>query len=202
MQDVLNMAGRVAAKKATLRLRGESGTGKEFIAHAIHYASARKDKPFVAFNVAALVPMLIESELFGHEKGAFTAVDRQRIGRFEQADGGTLFIDEIGAIPIELQTKFLRALQESRIEHLGGNKSVQVDIRVIAATNKNLEAMIKQGMFREDLCYRLNVATIHLPPLRERKENMPHLYNHFLQKYLREMNKEIKGSHEKRLTSS
>ena len=192
MQDVLNMAGRVAATKATVLLRGESGTGKEVIAHAIHYSSPRKDKPFIAFNVAALSPTLIESELFGHEKGAFTGADRQRIGRFEQADNGTLFIDEIGDIPIELQTKFLRALQESCIEHLGGNKSIQVDIRVIAATNKNLEAMIKQGTFREDLYYRLNVVTIHLPPLRERKEDIPHLCNHFLKKCSGEMNKEIK----------
>jgi len=191
MQEVLNMAGRVAATKATVLLRGESGTGKEVIAHAIHYASPRKDKPFVAFNVAALSPNLIESELFGHEKGAFTGADRQRIGRFEQADGGTLFIDEIGDIHLELQTKFLRALQDSHIEHLGGNKSIEVDIRVIAATNKNLEAMIKQGTFREDLYYRLNVVTIHIPPLRERKEDIPHLCNHFLHKYSMEMNKKI-----------
>jgi DNA-binding NtrC family response regulator len=191
MEEVLNIAGRVAETKASVLLCGESGTGKEVVARAIHFASTRKNGPFVAFNVAALSPTLIESELFGHEKGAFTGADRFRIGRFEQASGGTIFIDEIGDIPVELQTKFLRVLQESVIERLGGSKSIQVDIRVIAATNKDLESMIKKGTFRDDLYYRLNVVTINIPPLRERKEDITLLCNHFLEKYAKANNKEI-----------
>jgi len=191
MQEVLNIAGRVAGSKATVLLRGESGTGKEVIARAIHLASQRKNGPFVAFNVAALAPTLIESELFGHEKGAFTGADRSRVGRFEQASGGTIFIDEIGDIPVEIQTKFLRILQENYIELIGGNQPIQVDLRVIAATNKNLESMIRKGTFREDLYYRLNVVTINLPPLRERKEDIPHLCQHFLHKYATENNKNV-----------
>jgi two-component system NtrC family response regulator len=193
MQEVLNMAGRVAGTKATALLRGESGTGKEIMARAIHYSSPRKDKPFIAFNVAAFSPTLIENELFGHEKGAFTGADKARIGRFEQADEGTIFIDEIGDIPVELQSKFLRVLQENFIQHLGGNKQINVDIRVVAATNKNLEEMIKRGTFREDLYYRLNVMTISIPPLRERKEDVPLLLSHFLKKSEKEIGKEIKG---------
>lgn len=192
MQEVLNIAGRVANTKATVLLRGESGTGKEVMARAIHYTSPRKNKPFIAFNVAAFSPTLIESELFGHEKGAFTGADKARIGRFEQADEGTIFIDEIGDIPVELQTKFLRVLQENFIQHIGGNRQINVDIRVITATNKNLEEMIKNGTFREDLYYRLNVMTINIPPLRERKEDIPPLLNHFLKKSCREIGKEIK----------
>lgn len=193
LQEVLNMAGRVAGTKASVLLRGESGTGKEVIARAIHYASPRRGKPFVAFNAAALPPTLIESELFGHEKGAFTGADKLRIGRFEQAHEGTIFIDEIGDIPVESQMKFLRVLQESTIEHLGGNKSIPVDIRVIAATNRNLESMIKSGTFREDLYYRLNVVAIDIPPLRERREDIPVLCNHFLKKYAEEMAKDVTG---------
>lgn len=193
MQQVLNLAGRVAATKASVLLRGESGTGKEVLARALHLASPRKNGPFVAFNVAALSPNLIESDLFGHEKGAFTGADRPRIGRFEQASQGTIFIDEIGDIPVELQMKFLRVLQESTIEHLGGNKTIDVDIRVVAATNKNLEAMIKNGTFREDLYYRLNVVTIDIPPLRDRREDIPGLCKHFLKKYVEENHKEVEG---------
>ena len=192
MQEVLNLAGRVAETKASVLLCGESGTGKELIARAIHFASPRKEESFVAFNVAALSPTLIESELFGHEKGAFTGADRLRIGRFEQANRGTIFIDEIGDIPLEVQTKFLRVLQESYFERSGGNKAVHVDIRVIAATNKNLESMIKNGTFREDLYYRLNVVTIFIPPLRERKEDIPPLSYHFLHKYAEENGKDIR----------
>jgi DNA-binding NtrC family response regulator len=192
MQEVLNMAGRVAGTKATVLLRGESGTGKEIMARAIHYSSPRKYKPFIAFNVGAFSPTLIESELFGHEKGAFTGADKSRIGRFEQADGGTIFIDEIGDIPLDLQTKFLRVLQENYFQHLGGNTQINVDIRVVAATNKNLEELIKRGIFREDLYYRLNVMTINIPPLRERKEDVPHLLNHFLKKSKEEIGKEVK----------
>lgn len=193
MQHVLNLAGRVAETKASILLNGESGTGKEVMARAIHLASPRQDKPFVAFNVAALSPNLIESELFGHEKGAFTGADKQRIGRFEQANGGTIFIDEIGDIPLEIQTKFLRVLQESQIERLGGSAVINVDIRVIAATNKNLEAMIKEGTFREDLYYRLNVVTINLPPLRERKEDVPLMCDYFIKKVAEINGKNIDG---------
>ena len=182
MQQVLNLAGRVAESKATVLLRGESGTGKEVLAKAIHYASPRKGAPFIAFNVAALSPTLIESELFGHEKGAFTGADRLRLGRFEQAHGGTIFIDEIGDIPVELQTKFLRVLQESEIERIGGNVRIPVDIRVIAATNRDLEQLIKNGGFREDLYYRINVVSIPLPPLRDRKEDIVPLCQYFLQR--------------------
>lgn len=183
MEEVLNMAARVAETKASVLIIGESGTGKEVLARAIHIASHRNVCPFVAFNVAALSPTLIESELFGHEKGAFTGADRQRTGRFEQANGGTLFIDEIGDIPVELQTKFLRVLQENYVERLGGNQSIDIDIRVIAATNKDLETKIRDNTFREDLYYRLNVVSILIPPLRERKEDIPPLSQHFLKKY-------------------
>lgn len=193
MEDVLNLAGRVAETKASILLCGESGTGKEVIARAIHYASNRQEGLFVAFNVAALSPTLIESELFGHEKGAFTGADRLRTGRFEQANDGTIFIDEIGDIPLELQAKFLRVLQENYIERLGSDKQIDVDIRVIAATNKNLETMIRQGTFREDLYYRLNVVKINIPPLKERKEDIPHLCDHFIRKYAAANNKEIEG---------
>jgi DNA-binding NtrC family response regulator len=182
MQQVLNLAGRVADSKATVLLRGESGTGKEVLAKAVHYASPRKEGPFIAFNVAALSPTLIESELFGHEKGSFTGADRLRLGRFEQAHGGTIFIDEIGDIPVELQTKFLRVLQESEIERIGGNVKIPIDIRIIAATNRDLELLIKNGSFREDLYYRINVVSIPLPPLRERKEDIVPLCQYFLQK--------------------
>jgi DNA-binding NtrC family response regulator len=191
MQEVLNLAGRVAETKASILLRGESGTGKEVVAHAIHYASLRKNEPFVAFNVAALPPTLIESELFGHEKGAFTGADQVRTGRFEQANKGTIFIDEIGDIPIEIQTKFLRVLQENTFERLGGSTPINVDIRVIAATHKDIESMIREGTFREDLYYRLNVVTITIPPLRERKDDIPPLCRHFLRKATEENSKDV-----------
>jgi len=193
MQEVLNIAGRVASSKASVLIRGESGTGKEVIAQAIHYASPRKDEPFIAFNVAALSPTLIESDLFGHEKGAFTGADKSRLGRFLQADKGTLFIDEIGDIPVELQPKLLRVLQENVVEQLGGSKPVSVDIRIIAATNKDLEKMMEQGTFREDLYYRLNVVTITIPPLRDRKEDIMPLCDLFIKKYAAQNEKEIKG---------
>ena len=191
MQEVLNLAGRVAETKASILLRGESGTGKEVIAHAIHYASLRKDEPFVAFNVAALPPTLIESELFGHEKGAFTGADQVRTGRFEQADKGTIFIDEIGDIPLEIQTKFLRVLQENTFERLGGSIPINTDIRVIAATHKDIESMIQDGTFREDLYYRLKVVSITIPPLRERKDDIPPLCRHFLRKSAEENGKDV-----------
>jgi two-component system NtrC family response regulator len=193
MQQVLNLAGRVAATRTTVLLRGESGTGKEVIARAIHLASPRKERPFVAFSAAALSPTLIESELFGHEKGAFTGADRLRVGRFEQAHEGTIFIDEVGDIPVDLQKKFLRVLQENSFEHLGGDKSINVDLRTIAATNRDLESMIKEGSFREDLYYRLNVITVDIPPLRERKDDIPPLCSHFLKKYVQDSSKDIQG---------
>ena len=193
MSAVLNLAARVAETKASILLSGESGTGKEVVARAIHLASHRKENPFIAFNVAALSPALIESELFGHEKGAFTGADRQRFGRFEQADGGTLFIDEIGDIPLEVQTKFLRVLQENVIERTGGNQTIPVDIRIIAATHKDLEQMIRTGTFREDLYYRLNVVKIHIPPLRERKEDIPPLCQYFVRKYAEINGKNVEG---------
>jgi two-component system NtrC family response regulator len=193
MQEVLNITSRVAPSKASVLIRGESGVGKEVVAKVIHYASPRKNAPFVAFNVAALSPTLIESELFGHQKGAFTGADRSREGRFVQAHTGTLFIDEIGDIPVELQTKFLRVLQENIVEPLGSSKPIPIDIRIIAATNKNLESIIKNGLFREDLYYRLNVITIYIPPLRERKEDILPLTDLFIKKYSSENKKDIKG---------
>jgi len=193
MQEVLNMAGRVAASKASVLISGESGTGKEVVARTIHYASPRKNAPFVAFNVAALSPTLIESELFGHEKGSFTGANRAREGRFAQAHTGTLFIDEIGDIPVELQSKFLRVLQENYVEQIGSSKAIPVDIRVIAATNRNLEAMMRDGTFREDLYYRLNVVSIYVPPLRERKEDILPLCDLFINRFAEENNKEVSG---------
>ncbi len=193
MEEVLNTAGRVANSKASVLIRGESGTGKELIARAIHFASSRKDKPFVVVNVAALSENLIESELFGHEKGAFTGAIQQRPGRFEQADGGTLFIDEVGDIPLPVQVKLLRAIQFGEIERIGGSKPLKVDVRIIAATHRNLEEMIQNGMFRDDLYYRLNVVTIHIPPLRKRKTDIPILVDHFIKKYAQENQREIKG---------
>lgn len=193
MQEVLNLAGRVASSKASVLIRGESGTGKEVIAKTIHYASPRKEGPFIAFNVAALSPGLIENELFGHEKGAFTGADRTADGRLQQAHTGTLFIDEIGDIPIDIQAKFLRVLQENTIERLGSHKSFTIDIRVIAATNKDLEAMIREQSFREDLYYRLNVVMIQIPPLRDRKEDILPLCDLFISKYASENAKEVKG---------
>jgi DNA-binding NtrC family response regulator len=193
METVLNTAGRVASSKASVLIRGESGTGKELIARAIHYSSPRKDKPFVVVNIAALAENLIESELFGHEKGAFTGASQQRIGRFEQANGGTLFIDEVGDIPLPIQIKLLRAIQFGEIERVGGSIPVKVDVRIIAATHRQLEDMIGEGAFRDDLYYRLNVVTIYVPPLRQRKTDIPVLAEYFIQKYARENQKAVKG---------
>ena len=193
MEEVLNTAARVAKSKATVLIRGESGTGKELIAHAIHFASDRKDKPMITVNCAALTESLLESELFGHEKGSFTGAIDRRIGRFEQADGGTLFIDEIGDIPLQTQVKLLRALQFGEFQRVGGNETIKSDVRVIAATNRNLEEMIRQGTFREDLFYRINVVTIYIPPLRERKTDIPILIRHFIEKFARDNDKKITG---------
>ncbi len=193
MEEVLNTAGRAAKSKATVLIRGESGTGKELIAKAVHFASSRKDKPMITVNCAALTETLLESELFGHEKGSFTGASAMRIGRFEQANGGTLFIDEIGDIPLQTQVKLLRALQFGEFQRVGGTETIKVDVRILTATNRNLEDMIQQGSFREDLFYRINVVAIHIPPLRERKTDIPLLIAHFINKYASENEKEISG---------
>lgn len=193
MEEVINLVARVAPSKTTVLVLGESGTGKELIARTIHYASPRKDKPCVVVNVAALSESLLESELFGHERGAFTGANQQRIGCFEQADGGTLFIDEVGDIPLPIQAKLLRAIQFGQIQRLGGNKTINVDVRIVAATNRDIEEMVKNGEFREDLYYRLNVVTIRLPALRRRKTDIPLLVEKFIEKFSRENQKRIKG---------
>jgi len=193
MEEVLNNAARVANSKATVLVRGESGTGKELIARAIHHASPRKEKPFVVINVAALPENLLESELFGHVKGAFTGATKDRIGRFKEADGGTLFIDEVGDIPLTVQVKLLRAIQFGNIQQVGGNESIDVNVRIIGATHRNLEEMMKAGEFREDLYYRLNVVSIWIPPLRKRKSDIPKLVDHFIQKYAGENEKKVEG---------
>ncbi len=193
MEEVMNLVGRVAASNATVLLRGESGTGKELIAKAIHYHSPRASRPLIKVNCAALPETLLESELFGHEKGAFTGATSRRIGRFEAADTGTLFLDEIGDIPPSVQVKLLRVLQEKEFERIGGNETIKVDVRLVAATNRDLEKAMKDGSFREDLYYRLNVVAVVLPPLRERKEDIPALMEHFLRKYGRENKKNIAG---------
>jgi nitrogen regulation protein NR(I) len=183
MQDVCKEIGRVAAKPVTVLIRGETGTGKELIARAIYQHSARAKAPFIAINCAAIPENLLESELFGHERGAFTGADHRRIGRFEQADKGTLFLDEIGDLPHNTQVKLLRVLQQQAFQRVGGAEAISVDVRIIAATHRNLEGMIREGKFREDLFHRLNVVCLQLPPLRERREDIPMLVQHFLRKY-------------------
>jgi DNA-binding NtrC family response regulator len=183
MEQVLSIASRVAESKASVLISGESGTGKELVASAIHFASGRKSNPFVAVNCAALNENLLESELFGHEKGAFTGADKKRYGRFETANGGTIFLDEIGDIPLSMQVKLLRVLQEEKFERVGSSETVEVDVRVIAATNKDLKQLIKEGKFREDLYFRLNVVSIEIPPLRERREDIIPLAEFFVNKY-------------------
>ena len=192
MKLVYEQISQVAKSNATVLLRGESGTGKEMIANAIHYNSLRSKKPLIKINCAALPETLIESELFGHEKGAFTGADRFKKGRFELADGGTLFLDEIGDLPMQTQIKLLRALQEREFERIGGMQTIKSNIRLITATNKNLEEAIAKGILREDLYYRINVFSIFLPPLRERKSDVLLLAEHFLEKYEIEHNKRIR----------
>jgi two-component system response regulator AtoC len=182
MKKIFSLIEKVAASDSTVLLLGESGTGKELIATTIHYQSRRKDRPIIKVNCGALPESLIESELFGHEKGAFTGAVRRRPGRFELADGGTIFLDEIGDIPLATQTKLLRVIQEKTFERVGGSDTLSVDCRIIAATNRNLEADVKAGRFREDLYYRLHVIPMTLPPLRERKEDIPRLVDFFLGK--------------------
>lgn len=193
MENVLNTAGRVAETKATVLIRGESGTGKELIAKAIHFASNRKDKAFVTVNVASLSENLLESELFGHEKGSFTGAINSRIGRFQQANGGTIFIDEVGDIPLPVQVKLLRTIQFGEYQKIGSNVNEKTDVRIIAATHRNLEEMISNGLFREDLYYRLNVISITLPSLRQRKVDIPLLIDHFIKMFSGDLNKNIKG---------
>jgi DNA-binding NtrC family response regulator len=191
MEEVMGLVGRVAPSQATILIQGESGTGKELIANAIHYASGRAGKALIKVSCSALPETLLESELFGHEKGAFTGAVQRRIGRFEEADEGTIFLDEIGELSPGIQVKLLRILQEKEFQRIGSNVNLKTDVRVITATNRNLEDRIKEGLFREDLYYRLNVISIHLPPLRERREDIPLLIDFFLKKYSKTNQKPI-----------
>ena len=193
MEEALNMAARSASSRTSVLIEGESGTGKELIVRAIHYASKRKDKPLVVVNCAAISENLIESELFGHEKGAFTGAVQSRKGRVEEANQGTLFLDEVGDVPLSIQVKLLRFLQFGEFQHVGSNQIRKVDVRLIAATNRNLQEMIKKNTFREDFYYRLNVINIHVPPLRKRKEDIPLLIDYFIKKYSAENTKNIGG---------
>ena len=191
MQDVCKELGRVAARPVTVLIRGETGTGKELIARAIYQHSPRAHAPFIAINCAAVPENLLESELFGHERGAFTGADQRRIGRFEQANKGTLFLDEIGDLPPNTQVKLLRVLQQQTFQRVGGTETISVDVRVLAATHCNLETMIRDGKFREDLFHRLNVVCLQLPPLRDRREDIPALVQHFFRKYAADFGAEI-----------
>jgi nitrogen regulation protein NR(I) len=193
MLELYKQIGKVAPTDATVLIRGESGTGKELIARAIYHYGNRPAKPFLAINCAAIPEQLLESELFGYERGAFTGADSKRIGKFEQCNGGTLFLDEIGDMTLPLQAKLLRVLQDGTFERLGGNETLGTDVRIIAATNKDLEAMVKKASFREDLYYRINVVTIKIPPLRERKEDIRELVHYFIRKFDKTLGKEIKG---------
>ncbi len=192
MQEVFRAIGRLSRSNITVLINGESGTGKELVAHALHRHSPRANKPFIALNTAAIPRDLLESELFGHERGAFTGAQAARRGRFEQADSGTLFLDEIGDMPAELQTRLLRVLADGEFYRVGGHTPVKVDVRIIAATHQNLEDRVKQGLFREDLFHRLNVIRIHIPALRERREDIPLLLNYFLASAATELNVEPK----------
>lgn len=193
MQEVFRAIGRLARSNITVLINGESGTGKELVAQALHRHSPRRQAPFIALNMAAIPKELLESELFGHEKGAFTGAHVQRKGRFEQANGGTLFLDEIGDMPIELQTRLLRVLSDGEFFRVGGHSGVKVDVRIIAATHQNLEKLVERGDFREDLFHRLNVIRIHIPSLRERREDIPALVGYFLNKAAKELNMSTKS---------
>ena len=193
MEEILSLTQDVASLRSTVLIRGESGTGKELVARAVHFSGSRADKPFITVSCAALTETLLESELFGYEKGAFTGATGQAKGKFELAHGGTIFLDEIGDISPKLQADLLRVLQERRFYRVGGTQEVEVDVRVIAATNKNLAEEVKQGRFREDLYYRLNVIEIKLPPLRERREDIPLLAEHFVQRISSELGKDLTG---------
>ena len=191
MKAVYDVIAKVADSPSTVLISGESGTGKELVARALHRGSSRRDKPLIKVNCAAIPKDLVESELFGYEKGAFTGAVGSKPGRFELADGGTLFLDEIGEVPVEMQVKLLRALQESEFERVGGIKTIHVDVRLIAATNRELKALISEGRFREDLYYRLAVVPISLPPLRDRREDIPLLVEHFIEKYDARLGKKV-----------
>lgn len=193
MQEVYKAIGRVAPQDATVLLLGESGTGKELVARAIYHYSSRSRQPFLAINCAALPEALLESELFGHERGAFTGADQRRIGKFEQVNGGTIFLDEIGDMTPATQAKALRLLQQQQFERVGGNQTITTDVRIVAATNQDLPAMVEQGKFRQDLYYRLSGFTIPLPPLRDRREDLPLLVEHFIRLYDRELNKNVRS---------
>jgi DNA-binding NtrC family response regulator len=193
MRRAMELVEKVAPSKASVVITGQSGTGKEMVARAIHQLSPRRDKPFIAINCSAIPATLIESEMFGHERGAFTGADQRRLGAWELADGGTLFLDEIGEIPIELQSKFLRVLEEERLRRLGGKSEIIVDVRVISATNRDLKEAIRTGGFREDLYFRLNVFHIGLAPLKERREDIPMLVQHFIDRFGRDAGKKLQG---------
>jgi DNA-binding NtrC family response regulator len=195
MRRVFELIEKVAPAKASVAITGESGTGKEMVARAIHNLSQRREKPFIAINCASIPATLMESEIFGHERGAFTGADQRRPGVFELAHGGTLFLDEVGEIPIELQAKLLRVLEEGRLRRLGGKVELEVDVRVLCATNRDLKAEIKNTRFREDLYFRLNVFQIGLPPLRERREDIPMLVQHFIEKFNQDSGKRVQGVH-------
>jgi len=191
MQEIYRLIDNIASTDVTALILGENGTGKEMVASAIHNQSLRKDKPFVVINCSAYPAALLESELFGHEKGAFTGAIRQKPGRFEQADGGTVFLDEVGDIPPSAQIKLLRVLQTQQFERVGGEKTLDVNVRILAATNKDLDREVKNGRFREDLFYRLNVIPVNLPPLNQRHTDIPLLARHFLRHFAQEQDKEI-----------
>jgi DNA-binding NtrC family response regulator len=193
MQEVYKAVGRIAPQDVTVLVTGESGTGKELVARAIYQHSDRADKPFLAINCAAIPEALLESELFGHEKGAFTGADRERVGKFEQADGGTLFLDEVGDMSPATQAKVLRLLQEQKFERVGGRDTIATDVRVVAATNRDLAALVAAGTFRGDLLYRLNGFVIHLPPLRERAEDLPLLVDHFVKAANRKLGTRVRS---------
>jgi len=193
MQKIFEVIKKVAQYKSTILITGESGTGKELVAKALHYNSDRSQKPFIPVNCGAIPENLLESELFGHAKGAFTDAIRTKKGLFEEADGGTLFLDEIGELPFQLQVKLLRVLQDGEIRRVGESKSIQIDVRIVTATVKELVREVNEGRFREDLFYRLNVLPIHIPPLRERKEDIPLLIDHFIKKYSQSMSKSVVG---------
>jgi DNA-binding NtrC family response regulator len=193
MVRIYQVITQVASTATTVLITGESGTGKELVARAVHQRSERSGQPFVAINVAAIPDTLIESELFGHEKGAFTGAHARRLGRFELAHGGTIFLDEIGSLRLDLQTRLLRALQEREIERLGGGRPMPIDVRVVAATNVNLRQAVRDRAFRDDLYYRLNVVPIQVPPLRQRREDIPRLVEHFVRKFAREARREVRG---------
>jgi nitrogen regulation protein NR(I) len=193
MQEMCKAIGRLAPQDVNVLIFGESGTGKELVARAIYQHSTRAAMPFLAINCAAIPASLLESELFGHEKGAFTGADRQRVGKFEQCAGGTLLLDEVGDMPLDLQSKLLRVLQEQRFERLGGSETVETDVRVLAATNQDLPKLVAEGRFRKDLYYRLNVVSLRVPPLRDRREDIAELANHFLFRFDRELGVDLRG---------